>query len=69
MARKQRCACCACGKKNLPRNDIGLNKKLLGEEVAQDMCLECLAAYLEVTADELRDKIEEFKSEGCKLFA
>ena len=28
----------------------------------------CLADYLECTVDELLDKIEEFKAEGCKLF-
>lgn len=31
-------------------------------------CIDCLAEYLGVTTDELRDKIEEFKEEGCTLF-
>lgn len=42
--------------------------KLLGENVDNFYCLNCLADYLEVTAQEILDKIEEFKAEGCKLF-
>ena len=61
-------ACVSCGKKTLTRNEIGINKKLLGEEVGQFYCLDCLAEYLEVTPQDILDKIEEFKEEGCKLF-
>ena len=32
-------------------------------------CMECLANYLDTTVDDLNDKIEEFKEEGCKLFS
>ena len=69
MAKHKEYDCYACGKHNLSRSDVGLNKKLLGEEVSQFMCLDCLASYLEVTTEELLDKIEEFKAEGCKLFS
>lgn len=31
-------------------------------------CMNCLADYLDVTVDDLNEKIEEFKDEGCKLF-
>jgi len=30
--------------------------------------MDCLAEYLGCTVEELLDKIEEFKEEGCKLF-
>ena len=60
--------CVNCNKKNLDKNMIGINKKLLGKEIRNFYCMECLAAYLEVTVEELLDKIEQFKSEGCKLF-
>ena len=60
--------CVACGKKNLDRNTVGINKKLLGEDISNFYCMDCLAEYLECTVDELLDKIEEFKAEGCKLF-
>lgn len=61
-------ACVSCGKKTLTRNEIGINKKLLGEDVRQFYCLDCLAEYLEVTPQDILDKIEEFRAEGCKLF-
>lgn len=61
-------SCVSCGKLELDKNEIGINKKLLGEQVENFYCLSCLADYLEVTVDELNAKIEEFKEEGCKLF-
>ncbi len=60
--------CVICGKRDLSRDEIGINKKLLGEQVENFYCLDCLADYLECTVDELLEKIEEFKEEGCKLF-
>jgi hypothetical protein len=47
---------------------VGLNKKLLDRNSKRFYCLDCLAAYLEVTADELLAKVEEFKEQGCKQF-
>lgn len=32
-------------------------------------CLDCFASYLDTTVEELNEKIEEFKEEGCKLFS
>lgn len=61
-------ACLACGKENLSKNEIGINKKLLGENIEEFYCLDCLAEYLEVEREDILDKIEEFKDEGCKLF-
>lgn len=63
-----RTECVACWKKNLDKDTIGINKKLLGEDISNYYCLDCLAEYLDCTVDELKDKIEEFKAEGCKLF-
>lgn len=60
--------CVACGKNNLVRNEIGINKKLLGDNIECYYCLDCLAEYLEVTTQDILDKIEAFKEEGCKLF-
>lgn len=60
--------CVMCGKKYLDKNTIGLNKKLLGKEITNYYCMDCLADYLECTVDDLLDKIEEFKDEGCTLF-
>lgn len=52
----------------LSRDEIGLNKKIVGRNVVKMQCLPCLAAYFETTVDELREKIEEFKRQGCALF-
>ena len=60
--------CLACGKKDLDKDTIGINKKLLGKELNRFYCMDCLADYLECTVDDLLDKIEEFKEEGCDLF-
>jgi hypothetical protein len=59
--------CYVCGKA-LSKNEIGLSKKLIGKSTNKFYCLNCLAEHLEVTPDELVDKIEEFKDEGCTLF-
>lgn len=61
--------CIACGKKNLNKDTIGINKKLLGVNIQNFYCLDCLAEYYECTVDDLIEKIEEFKEEGCSLFS
>lgn len=60
--------CVICGKRSLEKDEIGINKKLLGSEIRNFYCIDCLAGYLECTVDELYDKIDEFKEEGCVLF-
>lgn len=61
--------CIACGVKPLDQDTIGINKKLLGEDVENYYCMDCLAGYLGCTVQDIIDKIEEFKEEGCKLFS
>lgn len=60
--------CVSCGMKNLDKNTIGINKKMLGEKITNFYCMDCLASYLGTTVDELFKKIEEFKEENCTLF-
>lgn len=60
--------CFACGKSQLTKDEIGINKKMLGRSIKQFYCLDCFAEYLDVTTDELLAKIEEFKEQGCTLF-
>lgn len=64
----KRVDCYICGKENLTRNEIGLNKKLIGRDVKKFHCLQCLADYLELSVDELEVRIQEFKDAGCSLF-
>ena len=60
--------CIICGRMHLDKDTIGINKKLLGTSIENFYCMDCLAEHLECTVDELLDKIEEFKEEGCTLF-
>ena len=59
--------CCNCDKP-LSKDEIGIDKKMLGRNIRDFFCLDCLAEYLDVTTDDLLEKIEEFKEEGCTLF-
>lgn len=66
MMKTQKCR--ACFHTPLSKDEIGINKKLLGTDVKTFFCMNCLADYLDCTVEELLDKIEEFKNEGCTLF-
>ena len=61
-------SCISCCKGDLNKDTIGINKKLLGENINNFYCMDCLADYLGTTVEDLLDKIEEFKDEGCTLF-
>lgn len=60
--------CIACGKQDLDKDCIGINKKLLGKSINNFYCMNCLAEYLGTSVNDLLDKIEEFKEQGCILF-
>ncbi len=61
--------CISCYKEIRNKDIIGINKKLLGENVEYFYCMDCLATYLNCSVDDLIEKIEDFKEEGCKLFS
>ncbi len=60
--------CVICGEKDLSKDTIGINKKLLGRNVTNYYCMNCLAESMGCTVEELLDEIEEFKEAGCTLF-
>ena len=60
--------CLACRKTRLNKDTIGINKKMLGTNIKSFYCMDCLADYLGCTIEDLLEKIEEFKDEGCTLF-
>ncbi len=60
-------ACKACGKE-LTRDEIGLHKKMINRGATEYFCLECLARYFQAPPERLRQKIEEFRADGCTLF-
>lgn len=61
-------SCLLCGQHPINKDEYAICIKLLGENIENFYCLNCLAEYLEVTTEDILDKIEEFKSEGCNLF-
>lgn len=61
--------CYVCGKTPLSKNEVGLSRKILDRKTKVFYCLACMAEHLEVTEEELLDKIEQFKNEGCTLFS
>ena len=60
--------CAYCGRENLTKDEIGLNRKIIHRQIERMMCLTCMAAYFETTVEALDAKIEEFKRQGCALF-
>ncbi|ERL25321.1 hypothetical protein [Mitsuokella sp. oral taxon 131] len=59
--------CIDCGKR-LRKDEIALSQKLIDVDTMEFYCLDCLADYIGCTIDDLRDKIQEFKEQGCVLF-
>ncbi len=64
----KRIDCFICCKENLSHNEIGLNKKLMGRNIEKFHCMQCLADYLEISIEDLAERIQEFKDAGCVLF-
>lgn len=67
MAKHRFCQYCSS---SLSRDEIGLSQKLFENETKRGRftCLPCLAEQLDVTVEELLAKVEDFKSQGCRLF-
>ena len=65
--KKKRIVCSEC-EKNLAKNEVALCKKLLGMDISEYYCLDCLSEYLECSRYDLEIKIQEFKEQGCTLF-
>ena len=59
--------CKFCGS-ILNKDAVALNKKLIGRNVKEFLCLFCMADDFDCTEEDLREKIEEFKEQGCTLF-
>lgn len=61
--------CMWCDAEIQSRDTVGINLKLLGASTTEMYCLDCLAEYCGCTVDDLKDKIREFKQQGCTLFS
>lgn len=65
--KRNKITCCECAKA-LTKDEVALCKKLLGTDIEDFYCIDCLAEYLECTKIDLIIKIQEFKEQGCTLF-
>ncbi len=59
--------CMKCGKE-LKNIDTALHKKLINRGAKQFMCMDCLGEYVGLTHEQLLQKAEQFKKDGCTLF-
>lgn len=59
--------CLECSKK-ISKDEIGLNKKMLGKNTKEFLCIDCLSRFLNTDTEILQEKIMQFKEEGCTLF-
>lgn len=59
--------CIVCGNQ-AEKVSVSLCKKLIDRNTPKIMCLSCLSNYLETEEEDLLEKAEEFKKEGCTLF-
>ncbi len=60
--------CKQCGRP-LTDDEIGLHKKMINRGSTEYLCITCLAAFFHCEEVLLRKKIEQFREQGCMLFA
>lgn len=65
--RNRNIGCVVCGE-SVEKVSKALCQKLFDRNTKKILCLRCLSNELEVEEDELLEKAEEFKNEGCSLF-
>ena len=63
----KRINCCDCGK-TLEKDEIALTYKLIDPNAEEFYCLNCMAENIGCTVEDLKEKIVEFKEQGCTLF-
>lgn len=65
MRRKKDCVDCG---KHLSKDEVALSQKMLGRDITEFYCINCLAEFIECDLYDLEVKIQEFKEQGCTLF-
>ena len=60
--------CFNCENKITKHDVIAMNMKLLGRNIEKFMCKKCLKKYLNISEQQWREKISEFRQQGCQLF-
>ena len=59
--------CKNCGRK-LTADEIALHKKLICRGAKEFLCLTCLSEFYDCKEQLLKEKIEQFRKDGCLLF-
>jgi len=60
--------CMQCGRE-LTGDEIGLHKKMINRSATEFLCITCLAGVYHCEESLLEKKIEQFREQGCMLFA
>lgn len=60
--------CMQCGRE-LTGDEIGLHKKMINRGATEFLCITCLACVYHCEESLLEKKIEQFREQGCMLFA
>ena len=55
--------------RELSGDEVGLHRKMINRSATKFMCLSCLAEYFECEEALLLEKMEQFRDQGCMLFA
>ena len=64
---KRKSICIECGQ-TLTKDEVGLSKKIISVDGTTLYCFPCMAEYVGCMVNDLLEKVEEFKEEGCTLF-
>ena len=60
--------CHQCGKPIKGKDTYGMNLKMFGRHINKFLCRSCLMKDLGLNKKEWNEKVEDFKSQNCKLF-
>lgn len=60
--------CIQCGKR-LTNDEIGLYKKMVNRGATDFLCIDCLSAHFGITVEKALEIIEQYRRNGCTLFA
>lgn len=64
---KKKRICTDCGVQ-LKKDEVALSQKLIDVETEDFYCIDHLAEFIGCTSNDLTEKIQEFKEQGCTLF-
>lgn len=68
IARKYFNKTCKCCGKKLKKDDVALSMKLYGRHINNFKCVKCISEEFNKPVKELKERIKDFKENGCKLF-